>query len=196
MSAAVAFSLIVSITVIPVAASRLFSQEEEDEDNPFADPQIPEKHSSPLIFSTGCWIAGMRSQNSDVSRYFGSREELCSEPGEVGKCHEGIFQQADSDVPAVIAADGHRMGAVERSSPQVGHRMVGSIVGMNRWFQGGVLRRIALISGITAGAIFLCWAFLAEGRIFAQRQPEPGVWRAAAANGVQPRPVDGTGRSV
>ncbi|TWT29817.1 hypothetical protein Enr8_44720 [Blastopirellula retiformator] len=36
----------------------------------------------------------MRSQNSDVSRYFASREELCSEPGEVGKCHDGIFQQA------------------------------------------------------------------------------------------------------
>ncbi|TWT33170.1 hypothetical protein Enr8_29950 [Blastopirellula retiformator] len=35
----------------------------------------------------------MRSQNSDVSRYFASREELCSEPGEVEKCHEGIFQQ-------------------------------------------------------------------------------------------------------
>ncbi|TWT38422.1 hypothetical protein Enr8_01140 [Blastopirellula retiformator] len=50
--------------------------------------------SSPLIFSTGCWIAGMRSQNSDVSRYFASREELCSEPGEVEKCHDGIFQQA------------------------------------------------------------------------------------------------------
>ncbi|TWT31564.1 hypothetical protein Enr8_34860 [Blastopirellula retiformator] len=38
----------------------------------------------------------MRSQNSDVSRYFATHEELCSESGEVGKCHECIFQQADS----------------------------------------------------------------------------------------------------
>ncbi|TWT32791.1 hypothetical protein Enr8_25970 [Blastopirellula retiformator] len=53
--------------------------------------------SSPLIFSTDCVIARMRSQNNDLRRYFGSREELCSEPGEVGKCHEGIFQQAVSD---------------------------------------------------------------------------------------------------
>ncbi|TWT30944.1 hypothetical protein Enr8_44700 [Blastopirellula retiformator] len=50
--------------------------------------------SSPLIFSTDCVIARMRSRNNDVSRYFASREELCSEPGEVGRCHDGIFQQA------------------------------------------------------------------------------------------------------
>ncbi|TWT34960.1 hypothetical protein Enr8_23760 [Blastopirellula retiformator] len=63
-----------------------------------ANPHVLPR-SSPLIFSTGCWIAGMRSQNSDVSRYFASREELCSEPGEVGKCHDGIFQQAVSRPP-------------------------------------------------------------------------------------------------
>ncbi|TWT30647.1 hypothetical protein Enr8_41680 [Blastopirellula retiformator] len=53
--------------------------------------------TSPLIFSTGCVIARMRSQNSDVSRYFASREELCSESGEVEKCHDGIFQQAATE---------------------------------------------------------------------------------------------------
>ncbi|TWT38999.1 hypothetical protein Enr8_06940 [Blastopirellula retiformator] len=41
--------------------------------------------NSPLIFSTDCEIAGMRSQNTDVSRYFASREEQCSEPGEAEK---------------------------------------------------------------------------------------------------------------
>ncbi|TWT31661.1 type II toxin-antitoxin system VapC family toxin [Blastopirellula retiformator] len=30
----------------------------------------------------------------DDDAIFASREELCSEPGEVEKCHEGIFQQA------------------------------------------------------------------------------------------------------
>ncbi|TWT32576.1 hypothetical protein [Blastopirellula retiformator] len=44
----------------------------------------------------------MRSQNSDVSRYFASREELRSEPGEVGKCHDGIFQQAASPFGPVL----------------------------------------------------------------------------------------------
>ncbi|TWT29283.1 hypothetical protein Enr8_50840 [Blastopirellula retiformator] len=57
--------------------------------------------NSPLIFSTDCVIARMRSQNNDVSRYFASREELCSEPGEVGKCHDGIFQQAVNDARRV-----------------------------------------------------------------------------------------------
>jgi hypothetical protein len=36
----------------------------------------------------------MRCQNSDASRYFASRPELSSALGEVGKCHDGIFQQA------------------------------------------------------------------------------------------------------
>ncbi|TWT39770.1 YfhO family protein [Blastopirellula retiformator] len=60
--------------------------------------------NSPLIFSTDCVIARMRSQNNDVSRYLASREELCSEPGEVGKCHDGIFQQAAKKSAAPLLA--------------------------------------------------------------------------------------------
>lgn len=44
--------------------------------------------------SIGCAVARMRSRNSDASRYFASRAELCSALGEVEKCHEGIFQKA------------------------------------------------------------------------------------------------------
>jgi hypothetical protein len=33
----------------------------------------------------------MRSQNSDVSRYLASRDELCSALGKVEKFHDGIF---------------------------------------------------------------------------------------------------------
>ncbi|TWT38325.1 hypothetical protein Enr8_00170 [Blastopirellula retiformator] len=47
----------------------------------------------------------MLSQNSDVSRYFASREELRSEPGEVGKCHEGIFQQAAKEEDAELTIE-------------------------------------------------------------------------------------------
>ncbi|PQO44710.1 efflux RND transporter permease subunit [Blastopirellula marina] len=103
ISAAVALSLVVSITVIPVAASRLFSNDEEEEEQ----LAIDEKRN----------------------------------------------------VPAVIAADGHRMGAVEQSITGAGQSLVHGIVGLNRWFQQGVLRRLALVSGITAGAILICWAF-------------------------------------
>ncbi len=50
--------------------------------------------SRPLKNSAGCVIAWMRCQNSDVSRYFASRAELCFALGEVEKCHDGIFQLA------------------------------------------------------------------------------------------------------
>ncbi len=62
-------------------------------------PQEPPRDNSLLKNSTGCVIAGMRCQNSDPSCYFASREGLCPELGEVGKCHEGIFQRTDSAEP-------------------------------------------------------------------------------------------------
>jgi len=49
--------------------------------------------NSPLKYSTGCVIAGMRCQNNDANRYFASREGLCPELGKVEECHEGIFQR-------------------------------------------------------------------------------------------------------
>ncbi|EAQ79624.1 efflux RND transporter permease subunit [Blastopirellula marina] len=105
ISAAVALSLVVSITVIPVAASRLFSK--EDDKNHDSNKQISDPRNA----------------------------------------------------PSEIAADGHRMGTVESTISHAGQRMVNGIVGLNRWFQHGVIRRLVLISAITAGAIFLCWAF-------------------------------------
>ena len=48
--------------------------------------------SSPLKKSTGCDIARMRWQNSDVSRYSVSRAELGSARApRAEKCHDGIF---------------------------------------------------------------------------------------------------------
>ena len=47
-----------------------------------------------MKYSTGSVIAGMRCQNSDVSRCFASRAELCSALGEVEIGHDGIFQRA------------------------------------------------------------------------------------------------------
>jgi hypothetical protein len=55
--------------------------------------------NSLLKNSTGCVIARMRSQNNDTSRYFASRAEVRSAPGEVEKCQEGIFQRTAN--PAV-----------------------------------------------------------------------------------------------
>ena len=54
-----------------------------------------ERNSSPLKKSAGCYVAWMRRQNRDPSRGFASREELCSELGEVEKRYDGVFQQAD-----------------------------------------------------------------------------------------------------
>lgn len=41
-------------------------------------------------------MVGIPSQNSDLSRYFASRQQLGCELGEVEKCHDGVFQQATS----------------------------------------------------------------------------------------------------
>ncbi|MFI4875290.1 MAG: efflux RND transporter permease subunit, partial [Blastopirellula sp. JB062] len=98
ISAAVALSLVVSITVIPVASSRLFSKEDE------------------------------RDQNEE-------------------------------DETVERAADGHRMGAVERAISHVGQTVIHWIVELNRWFQHGVFRRLLLVAVITTGAIGLCYAF-------------------------------------
>ena len=48
----------------------------------------------PVDFFNGCDIAWKRCQNDDVSRYFASREELCSELGDIEKRHDGVFHQA------------------------------------------------------------------------------------------------------
>jgi hypothetical protein len=64
-------------------------------------PAAPEDNapSSLLKHSTGCVIARMRSQNTDPSRYFASRAELRSAPGEVEKCQEGVFQRTARPAP-------------------------------------------------------------------------------------------------
>ena len=44
----------------------------------------------------------MRSQDCDESRCFASRDELCSELGEVEKRLDGVFQQADSPERSIV----------------------------------------------------------------------------------------------
>jgi len=131
ISAAVGLSLVVSMTVIPPAAARLFRrQPEEEEDAEIAAPHIMQL--APFENGNG------RHSNGDGS---------IGEPRPSPKEHNGGFTERLSQ--AIIWPISAASSA-----------FVALVVGINRWVQGGVLRQIGMVVSLVGLSAFFTWALL------------------------------------
>ncbi len=161
ISAAVALSLLVSITMIPTATARLLrSTIDEDESRPELAPALLQR----LFGRNGDGAAEVTE--ADSPSFMDRLRGALARPGAFPRVRELDW----------------RMASTHSST---------TVVQANDWIQRGVVRRLAVVGLLVGASLRAELDFLAEGRVSAYRKPQFGVWHSAAPAGIQPEPTDG-----
>ena len=164
ISAAVALSLLVSITVIPTAASRLFKDSSSRQNSAVSD----------------AGVTAIQNWFIKIGRNTGRSNGSTNETEQIG---------ANADTESTSNSDQgntHTMEVANRTTSALawlGAWGIGAVVGINAWVQRGTLRRLAvvlLLVGTAIGTSWLLWPrveYLPSGNrnlVFGILLPPPG----------------------
>ena len=165
ISAAVTLSLVVSMTVIPTAASRLFQTSVDTE-------TMPGGNSRPQSRIGGNGKPGAKV-DSAIGRLASERSETGADAPASGTTRRGRLRNQIARAPALLIWPIHALGRVTHAV----------IVRLNGWIQRGTLRRfavVALLVGISVGLSGWLWPkveYLPSGNrnlVFGILLPPPG----------------------
>jgi hydrophobic/amphiphilic exporter-1 (mainly G- bacteria), HAE1 family len=142
ISAAVVLSLVVSTTVIPTAASRLFRRRTHGDGTDAHDTDSSRRNDSSLR----------------------NAEQIEESPGDTNGQGNGQFQKSPPKTKVIAKRGLGRLLAMCRNGllkPLVtgGAAFVTLVVGINRWVQRGLIRRVAVVLLLTAAAVSLSLAY-------------------------------------
>ncbi len=163
ISSAVALSLVISITVIPTAAARLLKrygdEELDDETGDLAEDRDPD-----AWLRTGQSGNGNGNGAQDESRPEGLRgadshaEGIDASPNEHGVA-DGQFGKPRNRLQGVMSKVSHGMGRIVLNPLEsFGVAFVRVVVGLNRWFLAGTVRRVAFVAWLLGASALMVYA--------------------------------------